>query len=140
MKTRFGIHAIVLSDINLTGKSSIRFRFCAVLNGQNPSVEEADQNSCCLWVDWGGKVVQKCPDSSDACISIETLLSAHLGGGDVKKKSVEGQEVKRWRQGMVTMATVQGQVFTNPLTFYQIVHNVNFSVVLTEAVHQGRKM
>lgn len=80
-------------------------------------------------MDWGGKVVQKCPDSSDACISIETLLSAHLGGGDVKKKSVEGQEVKRWRQGMVTMATVQGQVFTNPLTFYQIVHNVNFSVV-----------
>lgn len=48
--------------------------------------------------------------------------------------------MKRWRQGMVTMATVQEQVFTNPLTFYQIVHNVNFSVVLTEAVHQGRKM
>lgn len=47
----------------------------------------------------------------------------------LKKKSVKGQEVKRWRQGMVTMATVQGQVFTNPLTFYQIVHNVNFSVV-----------
>lgn len=85
MKTCFGIHAIVLSDINLTGKSSIRFRFCAVLNGQNSAVEEADQNSCCLWVDWGGKVVQKCPDSSDACISIETLLSAHLGGGMLKK-------------------------------------------------------
>lgn len=42
MKTHFGIHAVVLSDINLTGKSSIRFRFCAVLNGQNSSVEEAD--------------------------------------------------------------------------------------------------
>lgn len=59
------------------------------------------------------------PDSSDACISIETLLSAHLEKEMLKKKkkkSVEDQGVKRW-QGMVTMATVQGQVFTIPLAF-----------------------
>ena len=80
-------------------------------------MEEADQNSCCLWVDRGGKVAQMFPDSSDACISIETLLSAHLEKEMLKKKSVEGQGVKRWH-GMVTMATVQGQVFTIPLAFY----------------------
>lgn len=82
-------------------------------------MEEADQNSCCLWVDQGGKVAQMFPDSSDACISIETLLSAHLEKEMLKKKkkSMEGQGVKKW-QGMVTMATVQSQVFTIPLTFY----------------------
>lgn len=94
-------------------------------------MEEADQNSCCLWVDRGGKVAQMFPDSSDACISIETLLSAHLEKEMLKKKKeISGGPGGEKMAGDGDHGYSPGTgVYYSIGLLSEIVRNVNFSVV-----------